>query len=259
VQSTSAEFSFGIGQSYNEELMRNIAVGGEGDYLFIPSATDIPQYVELAFRGLTNPIGLNAEVKVRAADGVMVTRALGYANDSLLKGFYLGLLREENMVQIILEVEVKPTGKDMQEMPILEWELQYTSCETNEPVVVRGACITTITTDSSNLQFENSDVTVAVKLFEVCDANASIANFLQSRQLTKAKQLQAKCIEVLKPFVPLDTSRTQRVKTTVEAMEKTYNEMKEDQAQWQVEKMSKHCGYRNQVSSKQEEWMYQMM
>jgi len=61
--------SFGIGESFDSDMMTGIAIHGTGDYTYIQSSEQIPRLVVMALGGVSNLIG--TDVRLKLDDSVM--------------------------------------------------------------------------------------------------------------------------------------------------------------------------------------------
>jgi len=104
--------TFGIGEDFDEELMKGISESGLGDYFFIDSGKNIPGFVSKAIHGLMSIIGTNSCLKVRGKNGVIVKKYLTANKVDMLEGYCFGDLNSGNLKQIIVEIEVSPTKEE---------------------------------------------------------------------------------------------------------------------------------------------------
>jgi len=98
--------TFGIGASFDEELMKGIAEHGRGDYFFIEGADDIMNKVEKGMKVLSELLCRNAVLKLRGLNGGLVTKIVSHPDESLIGGAHVGDISEDDLRQVIAHIEV---------------------------------------------------------------------------------------------------------------------------------------------------------
>jgi len=68
--------TFGVGDSYNENLLESMARSGDGNYYYIESANQMPLIFGAELRGLSATFGTDVSLAVEPADGVTLSDAL---------------------------------------------------------------------------------------------------------------------------------------------------------------------------------------
>lgn len=80
--------SFGVGKSFNEDLMTSLAESGSGNYYFIDSAGKVESILQQEFNEIMNIQGINARITVQLPEGISLAKSYGYAvtqnNNSLI-------------------------------------------------------------------------------------------------------------------------------------------------------------------------------
>eukprot|EP00004_Rigifila_ramosa_P013865 TRINITY_DN3102_c0_g1_i1.p1 TRINITY_DN3102_c0_g1~~TRINITY_DN3102_c0_g1_i1.p1 ORF type:complete len:440 (-),score=99.87 TRINITY_DN3102_c0_g1_i1:20-1339(-) len=119
--------AYGVGDDFNEQLMRGIAESGRGDYAFIDTEENIPKFVQHGLRGILSCIGTNGLLRLRGRNGGVVQRVYGHDGDELVRGVRLDDIREDNHKQILAVLDVAPAGAVAagSRAPVIEWELTY--------------------------------------------------------------------------------------------------------------------------------------
>jgi Ca-activated chloride channel family protein len=97
--------SFGLGNDFDEELMRGIAERGTGTYFFIEGSETIPKFVSSSLGFLLNTVANDAILKLRGQKGSTLSKI--YGHNDLTKGAFLGDLRADNTRQVLSQFEVR--------------------------------------------------------------------------------------------------------------------------------------------------------
>ena len=72
--------AFGLGDDFDEELMKGIAEQGSGAYFFIEGSSAIPQFTSFALKGLFKLVGSDALLTLRGLNGGVVKKIYGHAD-----------------------------------------------------------------------------------------------------------------------------------------------------------------------------------
>lgn len=118
--------AFGLGDDFDEELMKGIADKGIGAYFFIDQASTIPSFVDFALKSLQMTVGVGAVFKARGVNSGIVKKF--YGDYDVIKGAVLGDLRGDNTRTILLQAQVSPPRNETSqqtETTVLECELTY--------------------------------------------------------------------------------------------------------------------------------------
>lgn len=99
--------TFGIGADFSEELMKEIALRGRGDYSFLDEEENIHAHIEEGLKSLMATVGVDTVVRGRGTGGCVLKKIFG--GHDTVKGAILGDLKEDNKQQLLFEVEVTPT------------------------------------------------------------------------------------------------------------------------------------------------------
>jgi len=98
--------TFGIGDGFDEEVMKGIAEEGHGNYFFIGNSEEIPKKVESGMNILSKLIGSNITLQIVGMNGTIVTKVWGH--DDLSIPAQLGDICENDSRLILLEADVTP-------------------------------------------------------------------------------------------------------------------------------------------------------
>ena len=134
--------AFGLGDDFDEELMKGIAEQGSGAYFFIEGSSAIPQFTSFALKGLFKLVGSDALLTLRGLNGGVVTKIYGHSDPSQrthppsspttpsltplysTTAYKLDDLVQDNERKVICDLDVTPTAsKDSEE--VLHYELSY--------------------------------------------------------------------------------------------------------------------------------------
>jgi len=255
--------SFGIGNDFDEKMMRGIAEHGCGKYAFIDKGENIPKHVSKAIHGLMDIVGSNVHLKVRGQNGAIVKTIYGKSED-IAKGVDLPYLVADNMRQIIIEIDVMPHDKTN---PSIIYELSYSRRTEGAPtqsgeVVLKGILHLECTDDDSKLLEEDDGVVVAVKIQEAAQKDREIAKLLDMKKVDEAIAMKENLIADLKKIEKKDS--TGRVTKLLALAEPTLQQMKSKKNLQKVKKDIDYHGYveacdnddeyREGSDSDEEEW-----
>ncbi len=114
--------AFGLGNDFDEELMKSIAEHGSGAYFFIEGSAAIPRFVDFALKGLFKLVGTDAGLKIRGLNGAVVTKIYSHPGD-LTKPYQFGDLKQDDHRSAVCELQITPSVQPSEE--VLTWELEY--------------------------------------------------------------------------------------------------------------------------------------
>jgi hypothetical protein len=142
--------AFGIGDDFDETLMRGIADKGLGAYFFIENAQMIPSFVQFALHSIQTMVGDQAVLTARGQNSGCVEKFFGDAYD-LVHGAKLGDLRSDNLRTVLMKMSVagvSVTANALGEEEVLLCELTWRDGE-QEHVLKKTAkvCYTTDTNE----------------------------------------------------------------------------------------------------------------
>jgi len=175
---------------------------GNGTYFFIDKSENIPTLVEKAFKALNRTVASNVILQVKAKNGVTIKKLQG--NENLLQGIQLGDLRESDLKQILLEVQI-PEGTDMDPLEILSFELQYKKIVESIPSspVTGNLYLTPSNNFDDLLQLEN-EVLVYLKIHECSEIDKQVLAEINSGRYLNAYNLKSQAVEILSEIAEKD-------------------------------------------------------
>jgi Ca-activated chloride channel family protein len=194
--------SFGIGSDFDEKMMRGISDSGHGHYFFIDHAENIPKMLDKAFRGLSRTVATNVTLKIAGSKGRVVKKLSG--NDDLFKGIALPDMREKDLKQIVLQLEVEESD-NQEEVEILQFELSYDRLDECIPVgPIRGDLKLKVTNNFGLLNEQNGSVLVYLKINECAEMDKKVVRLMDENKLDEAINLKKEVINVLSGVADLD-------------------------------------------------------
>jgi len=195
--------SYGIGDDFDEDMMKGIGEHGGGDYFFIDTAEKIPILVSRGLSGLLSLIGTNAVLQLRGVNGAIVKKI--FMHDNIVKGAQLNDLRENDSRQILAEVEFSPTSNSPTEF--LNYTLQYyLPGNAKEPKILSGTHSIHITNDSKLVVLENNQVLVSVTISQNGENDKEVIRLMDAGKVDAAIKLKQISIEEMEKVVHLDQS-----------------------------------------------------
>jgi len=215
--------SFGIGDSFDEDLMRGIAEKGSGDYFYMQNAISIPDYVSRAISGLKSLIGINGSFKLFPEIGTTITQIYGPENPG--DEYLFGDITSSNQRNIIAEIQVKPP-KYGQQWKAATWELSYNPIQANQTGTReyrKGEIQFTCTNEINEIVDHDQDVIIAVKIKESGKIDRLCKSLLDSGKVEEAIRIKRDMLNELKEFSSKDTSG--KIAILIELGEKALQEV----------------------------------
>eukprot|EP01119_Soliformovum_irregulare_P016705 TRINITY_DN4877_c0_g1_i1.p1 TRINITY_DN4877_c0_g1~~TRINITY_DN4877_c0_g1_i1.p1 ORF type:complete len:697 (+),score=221.68 TRINITY_DN4877_c0_g1_i1:126-2216(+) len=197
--------AFGIGMDFNAEMMKCMADAGHGHNFFIENSSAIAGILEKAFGGLTRTLATSVILKLKGFGGKPV-RKFGAKSEDLFKGISLGDIREKDLKQLLVEVEVDTFKlKDGEVFDVMEYEVSYQRVDESIPEgPVRGTVQLECVSKLPKKQIYNPEVLVMLKIGECGKMDKEIAQMLDERRLDDAIAKKRKVIDALSSVVHLD-------------------------------------------------------
>ena len=106
--------TLGLGLGYNEDLMSRLALGGNGNHVFIEDADELVGVFEKEFEGVSSVVAKDIRFRLELADGVRPVKVLNYPSeiDGQIVELSLGQLYARQERYFVLEVEIPTAGDD---------------------------------------------------------------------------------------------------------------------------------------------------
>jgi Ca-activated chloride channel family protein len=230
--------AFGLGDDFDEKLMKGIADKGVGAYFFIENSEAIPSFVKFALGSLQSMVGSNAVLKVRGT-GCGCAKKF-YGDYDLVKGANLGDLKADNTRSVLLDLEVLATDKS--EEQVFECELVYCREEINYSV--KQTLTVCFSTDEKEMKnSKDPEVVVLLALQEIVEVTKNLAEVENNE---KAIALQEKQINILKEVVEIDETLLQnqnKIRILLTKAEKDLTKLKQEGISKVTQKEAHHASY----------------
>jgi len=241
--------TFGIGEGFDETLMRGVAESGAGDYFYIDKPESIQSLVRKGLSSVLSLIGINATMKLRGRGSAVVKKAYGHPTTVLVPGVPLGDIKESDIVQLLVEIEVTPqAGKDQE---LLTWELSMTSVDhhVKEPLLFTGTISIPTSDDEKSNAEEDERVAVSFALFQMSEADEVAAALMGQGEREKAAKVKSNAIVSLARVEKSDhsgmvTSAMDNAKALLTQMESSSS------SSASVQKSLGYQGYQNKKQAK---------
>jgi len=231
--------SFGIGEDFDEDLMKGIAEYGSSFYFYIENSEKIPKWVGAALGGMIGIIGKEAVLKIRGKNGAVVKRV--YGTGDILKGVKIGDIKQSNIKNTLVQLEYTPDAKkDTEE--VLSYELQYIRSKGDEPQQISGTISIQLTEDDKHLNKQNAETVVALTIQQSADCDLEMEKLLNEGKTKEAIKVKEDEIEMLKKVLSLDA--TGRIEAVLAKAEKSLTELKE---QGNTKHMRKQVKYHRNI------------
>jgi len=195
--------AFGLGDDFDEELMKGIADKGIGAYFFIENSTAIPSFVNFALTSIQKTVGTGAIVRIIGKSCGIVKKF--YGDHNVIQGATLGDLREDNLRSIMLQAEVSPL-EHTPVQPVIECELSYSRDIDGVPkkIVAKRAISLNFTTDLDLLKTGiNKEVKIQTNIRKIAEIDKVLADALISDEIQAEKLLQEE-ISILEEVLEID-------------------------------------------------------
>lgn len=188
--------TFGLGDDFQEDLLKSMAESGRGNFYYIASPDQIPGIFEEELQGLLSIVAQNLKVKVAPGTGVTVCGVLGYPPSDMedicitLPDIYSG---ETKALVLALSAAPQQAGPH----PLLELELEYADVRDNLKLVRLQAVLSVdFNSGAKGAAVDNLEVLKQVEILRSADAReeavrlADAGDFAGSRRVLKERMEQ---------------------------------------------------------------------
>ena len=184
--------SFGIGEDFDEDVMQNLAIHGQGDYFFIDQADKIPDIVDEAIEGLLGLVLSNVELNIKPGKGVEIIKVFAYPDDIIL-----GDVRETETRQVLVELDIDPILALSSN--ILTFTLNYRSVSDIMTDKKFSETLTIpFTSNEDDIVKENDEVLLTKHLLETAEKELEISRLIEQFDFEKALDGQKQLVLFLK-------------------------------------------------------------
>ncbi|CAO3563111.1 unnamed protein product [Mortierella alpina] len=213
--------TFGIGDDYDEKLMKAIAQAANGDSFFIETEADIEDMVSKGLRGVSNMIAPAATLTVRGLGDAVIKDIPGY--DQTTPGqVTIRNLRTNGLVQLVVNLDIRVPGlddfsendmEDVEKPKDLKKILGYSLTLEGEHFVDLADCkglsdtvSVNYTTDATQVSDDkkNNDVVAFLTIKEAARIDREVVEHLANNRTTEALSAKKKVISMYGAIAPID-------------------------------------------------------
>jgi len=194
--------SFGIGSDFDEKMMKGISENGNGTYFFIDTSENIPSLVDKAFKGLNRTVASQVVLKVKGHKGIPVKKLNG--NEDLLRGLQLPDLRESDLKQILVQIEIEPDADVSDTLELLSFELSYKPLADNFGDSQTGSLDVKVTKNYDDFFVLSDEVLVYLKINECSEIDKKVVKAIEQNDFAEAYYLKKKVLDILTEIVDKD-------------------------------------------------------
>ena len=162
--------TFGLGDDFQEDLLKSMAEAGKGNFYYIESPDQIPGIFEQELSGLLSIVAQNLKVKITPGAGIGGCGVLGYTPEAdgnslviTLPDIYSG---ETKSILLALNVVPNPEGENQ----LLEIEMEYADVRQNLALVKLKAALNVDFAADGSEPTENLEVVKYVEIFQTAQA-----------------------------------------------------------------------------------------
>jgi Ca-activated chloride channel family protein len=199
--------SFGVGEDFDEKIMKGIAEAGCGQFFFLESADVIVPLMTKALQSVFDICGTQAQLIIRGRNNAIVTKIWGYQNIAL--GANLGDLHFDNLRVVLCDFTVSGTVSEGAEVDVLDYQLKYDRPDDvdGESLVVTGTLSVTFVHDESLVQQIDPRVKILHAVQVAAEMDDRIAQLINDNQRDNAITVIAEQIALLKEVEHLDDEK----------------------------------------------------
>jgi hypothetical protein len=219
---------FGLGEDFDEVILRGISERGSGDYFFIQSPENIPKYVSTAIKGLTRLVGLGGTFTLTGEHGTIATI---YGADGSDK-YHFGDIVANEQINIVAAIEVDDSPKinGTNSSIVAKWEVSYQTNSTQpEQKSYNGHIIMEFTTELAAAEEQDEEVILAVKIKEFGAKEREGKILYEDGKLAEVIDLRKSYIIELKEYEEKDS--TGRITKLIESAAKQLSNLESELAE----------------------------
>lgn len=199
--------SFGIGEDFDERIMKGIAEAGCGQFFFLESAEVIVPLMTKALQSVFDVCGTQAQLIVRGRNDAIVTKIWGHENIAF--GASIGDLHSNNLRVILCDFTVSGSVSEGTEVDVLDYQLKYNrpADVDGEPLIVTGTLSVKFVNDESLAQQVDPRVKTLHAVQVAAEMDDRIAQLITDRKRDDALVLIGEQIALLKEVEHLDDEK----------------------------------------------------
>ncbi|UJR17390.1 hypothetical protein I4U23_004285 [Adineta vaga] len=199
--------SFGIGEDFDETIMKGIAEAGCGQFFFLESAQVIVPLMTKALQSVFDVCATQTQLIVRGRNNTTVTKIWGHENIAL--GANLGDLHHDNLRVILCDFTTSANVPDGTEVETLDYQLKYHRPDDvdGEPLIVAGTLSITFVNDESLIQQIDPRIKTLHAVQVAAEMDDTIAQLITNRQRDNAITLIGEQIALLRQVEEFDDEK----------------------------------------------------
>lgn len=183
--------TIGLGLSYNEDLMSQLAAKSDGNHAFAESSTDLAAIFEHELGDMLSVVASDVTVDVEFGDGVTPIRAIG--RDAAITGttakVAIGQLYAEQSKHVIFEVRV-PAGTVGSKLDVADVDVHYTNLIKDKASTRHATVAVGFTKDPAIVAAKENKTVAAAAVEAVATAtNIQAVALRDAGQIDDARQL----------------------------------------------------------------------
>jgi len=198
--------AFGIGNGYNEKLMRGIANSGHGDFFYIEKPQDIESIVGKGMSVLTTLVASNLTLQLTSVSNASIREIVGYSSASLAA---LGDISSDDLRQILVKINVPCPATPHalnSSSDVFYYRLSFVVAGDVQPSYVQGTVSGVFTDETAKLAEVDSDVRVALAIASASALDAVIYDLLAGGKIADARERKSAAIKMLEDVAAIDKS-----------------------------------------------------
>ncbi|CAF1225724.1 unnamed protein product [Adineta steineri] len=199
--------SFGVGEDFDEGIMKGIAEAGRGQFFFLESADVIVSLITKALQSVFDVCGTQTQLTIRGRNNAIVTKIWGHENIAF--GANLGDLHVDNLRVILCDFTVSGTMSDGTEIEVLDYQLKYQRPDDidEEPMIVSGTLSITFVHDASLAEQIDPKIQTLHAVQMAAEMDDRIAQLITDGKTDNAITLIAEQITLLQTVEHMDDEK----------------------------------------------------
>jgi len=239
--------AFGLGDDFDEELMKGLAEYGCGAYFFIEGSSAIPQFTSFALKGLFKLVGTDALLAIRGKNGGIVKKI--YGHEDLLKPYKLDDLVQDNERKVICDLDVTPNAL-VDEENVLHYELSYRLANAIDDARVKiEGTVRMEYLDRVEDLVRNNEVFVQVVIQQTAGIDKELVALIDRGNVSETLALQEKQIGLFRSILELDEGGINNVAGLLKQAEAALADLQNEGLSKQNRKKAHHREYMKRRNS----------
>lgn len=183
--------TFGIGESFNEDLLEKMAESGNGNFYFIDNDGKLEQLFKDEFQGIHNLVGINAQLELILNDNVTI---IDQCNDFIKKNnndkcnYIIPNLVHDKPLEILFKFKANPKS-GIKQMDIGQWVLTYQNSDGKTITVSEKIVLPLAKNKELDSLISHSQINIVKALLEISRNKKNVAQYLDKGEYDNAKNL----------------------------------------------------------------------